>query len=681
MRNLPILLLLLFSFQTASPQTLDWNSSFTPAWVDGGLSGTANNVGASGVNVTVNITNSQAGTFQNVTGAIPSPSVNTNNGRAGFFILAGSADCLEIDVNWTSNTAFIDVVYYFSQPVYGITFRVGDIDKNSPTTNTYFDRVTISGLNNGASVLPQSITELNPSGYLTIAGNVVHANTTSGAGGNAATNTTTLGTQQASVEVSFGSRGLTQLTIRYDNQTGAQANPALQAIAIGNLTFSKVVLSGTVWNDVNNSANGTFSNIFTSGETGTNTSGSIYVNLVDNAGNVVNTALVAADGTYLLTAPLNTTGLTLRLSTVQGVVGSPAPSNSITTGWTNTSPLQTTAFNTTTSDIAGNDFGVEALPQTAINIQPTTPNPGGITNVVIPADAFQNSTGGDPNTGDVSPGTVSQMRITAFPSNANTITIDGTTYINGGTCPPATTCIAWPVAGVTVAYNNGSGIAVPVSIDPLDGNINVVVSIVAIDNAGKEDPTPGSITLTFTSTLPVKIQSFAAAKSGRDIIVNWIVENQFDLREYHLEASYTGREPFSTIAILQSNNQTAATYDYTDLNAAERANTIYYRLKSVDNDNKYKYSNIVLVSFARDIVLNIQPTLVHAGELLTVSVGGNRSEIFIANLLNTAGQILQSRKLSEGNYVQFETYSLPKGLYLIQVSGKDETKKAKILIL
>ena len=39
--------------------------------------------------------------------------------------------------------------------------------------------------------------------------------------------------------MNFGSQGLTQLTIRYDNHPSAQSNPALQAIAIGNLSFSQ----------------------------------------------------------------------------------------------------------------------------------------------------------------------------------------------------------------------------------------------------------------------------------------------------------------------------------------------------------------------------------------------------------------------------------------------------------
>ncbi|MGZ8524828.1 MAG: hypothetical protein ACXWV1_10395 [Chitinophagaceae bacterium] len=485
----------------AFSQTLDWSSSFSPAWSDGATSRTANNV-APGVNVGVTITNSQAGTYQDITGSIQAPAVNTNNGRSNFFIIAGSSDCLEIDVNWTSDAAYVDVVYTFTKPVYNLLFRIGDIDKAGPSTNTFYDRVTITGLNGSASILPSSITEVNAANYVVISGNVVRATTANGQGGNAATNTTAVGSQQGTVEVGFGAQGVTQLTIRYDNHPSSQNNPALQAIAIGNLTFSLVNISGTVWNDINNSANNTFTNIFTAGETGTNAGSSLYVNLVNNAGNVVNSAAVAANGSYTITAPQNTNNLTLRLSTTQGVPGTAAPANSVPALWTNTSPLQTAGFSSGTSDITGRHFGVEQLPQSAVSVQSIIGNPGGFTTSTIPASVFQTATGGNPNTADAGTGTVTNMRITAFPTNTNAVTINTTTYINGGVCPPSTTCTNWPPAGVTVAYTNGAGPSVPIAIDPVEGNVTTVISFVAIDNAGKEDATPGSVTIPF-GTIPL----------------------------------------------------------------------------------------------------------------------------------------------------------------------------------
>ena len=526
-RNLPypflIISLLFVSISNSFSQTLDWSSSFSPAWTAGAASRTATGL-ATGLDVSVTVTNSQPGSYQYVTGSTIAPAVNNNNATSGFFIIAGSSDCLEIDVDWSSESAYVDVVYTFTKPVYNLVFRVGDIDKNNSLSVTYIDRVTVTAMNGSTAVLPSSITPVNATGnYITISGNVIHANTTYGQGGNASTNSTSTSSQQGTAEVNFGSQGLTQLTIRYDNHPSAQSNPALQAIAIGNLSFSQVNISGTVWNDINNSANNTFTNIFSAGEAGTDASG-LYVNLVNSLGNVVTSSAVAANGTYSIAAPQNTNNLTLRLSTTQGIAGSAAPANSVSANWTHTSPLQTAAFNTTTVNITGKDFGIEELPQSATNIQSQAGNPGGYNFTAIVASAFQTGTGGNPSTSDAGGGTVTGMRITSFPTHTNAIRINGTTYINGSTCPPSATCVPWPAGGVIVPYINGAGPSVAVSIDPVEGNVTPVITIAAIDNAGKEDATPGTITLPFV-TIPLAGLVFNDAngdllQNGTEQVVN-----------------------------------------------------------------------------------------------------------------------------------------------------------------
>jgi hypothetical protein len=58
-------------------------------------------------------------------------------------------------------------------------------------------------------------------------------------------------------------------------------------------------VSGVIWYDVNN--NGTID----AGETATNFGGTMYVNLVNGSGTVINSALVGANGTYTLTGVAN----------------------------------------------------------------------------------------------------------------------------------------------------------------------------------------------------------------------------------------------------------------------------------------------------------------------------------------------------------------------------------------
>jgi uncharacterized repeat protein (TIGR01451 family) len=155
---------------------------------------------------------------------------------------------------------------------------------------------------------------------------------------------------------------------------------------------------GTVWNDTNGSAANTFNNIFTAGETGTNTDGNFYALLVNSTGIVVDSQVIASNGTYAFPG-LNPsqTGLSIRLSTTAGNVGSAAPAASIPTNWKNTSPTTLGTFNLATIDINNNDFGL-SLPAgtilvkriTAINGQPVNPHDGTVLNTVVDSAATTN---------------------------------------------------------------------------------------------------------------------------------------------------------------------------------------------------------------------------------------------------------------------------------------------------
>ncbi|MBS1511252.1 MAG: T9SS type A sorting domain-containing protein [Bacteroidetes bacterium] len=271
-------------------------------------------------------------------------------------------------------------------------------------------------------------------------------------------------------------------------------------------------VSGTIWNDIDGSAGGTFNNIRNNGENGTNAAG-IFAVLTDPAsGNVIASTPVAANGSYNFTNVPSFANLQVRLTNTAGTAGSLPPAEGITSDWAATSPLHTNTtgdINTGTYnpaeplrfgaiDDVNNDFGMERLPESAFNIQPAIGNPGGFNSYqVTPSAFFVNNSGTAPNTTDYDGGIVTGVRITAFPSNTNSITINGIAYTNGGSCAPAGNCTPWPANGVLVPFSNNTGIVPSISIDPAEGNVNVTISFAAVDNAGKEDSTPGSVTIPF----------------------------------------------------------------------------------------------------------------------------------------------------------------------------------------
>lgn len=242
-----------------------------------------------------------------------------------------------------------------------------------------------------------------------------------------------------------------------------------------------VTIAGKVWGDADNSANNTFTNINTGAETGTNAGGTLHAILVNSGGNVIATTTVNNDGTYSFSGVISSqSNVTIRLATSAGTVGAAAPAAGVPATWTNTSPLTTTAFNIASSNITDKDFGIELLPIAAATDPVSQVNPGGTTLVAVPSTHF---------TGTDADGTIVSFNFTAFPTNATSITINGTNYTSG----------TFPGAGVTVTAVSGALPANMVSVDPVDGVVTVAISFKVTDNASKESTAAATVNVAFAA--------------------------------------------------------------------------------------------------------------------------------------------------------------------------------------
>jgi uncharacterized repeat protein (TIGR01451 family) len=151
------------------------------------------------------------------------------------------------------------------------------------------------------------------------------------------------------------------IPVNGDTPNHRQEASAVQTIAV--VAPPNIKISGTVWNDANNSANNTFTNIQNNSELGANITPAVNAILVDSAGNVVATTLVTSNGTYTFNDISGAQkGLYIILSTTTGVVGTKAPDPGLPVGWSNTSPLTYVAvpFDIVITDVTNKDFGATA---------------------------------------------------------------------------------------------------------------------------------------------------------------------------------------------------------------------------------------------------------------------------------------------------------------------------------
>ena len=100
------------------------------------------------------------------------------------------------------------------------------------------------------------------------------------------------------------------------------------------------------------------------------------------------------------------------------------------------------------------------------------------------------------------------------------------------------------------------------------------------------------------SLLPVNFISFIGNTEKRNNVLKWSVANEINNEGYYLERRYKNEAVFSSAGFIpaKANNNNSATYSYTDNTVNLTMEQTFYRLKQIDKDGKFSYSNVVLLT-------------------------------------------------------------------------------------
>ncbi len=283
-----------------------------------------------------------------------------------------------------------------------------------------------------------------------------------------------------------------------DQQTSAKAGNSAQLAAFLISDFEFVMncagtgcdestgLNGNVFHDIN----GLTDNTVNGNGIGSINGEALYANLLSSENLVLNTVAVGSNGTY--TFEVAAGSYTVQLSINQGSIGSAAPITELPENWVNTGEfVGTTAGNDNNIDgflativVSGAytenvNFGIQMRPTAETNTASEQENPGGTISVTVDASIF---IAADED------GDVTSIRISSFPLNATSITINGTLYTEN----------SFPAQGIIVPATTNGNPTQTISVDPVDGVVTVSIPFYSIDNAGFESLVPGSANVPFT---------------------------------------------------------------------------------------------------------------------------------------------------------------------------------------
>ena len=174
-------------------------------------------------------------------------------------------------------------------------------------------------------------------------------------------------------------------------------------------------------------------------------------------------------------------------------------------------------------------------------------------------------------------------------------------------------------------------------------------------------------------TLPVKLSSFNAKVSNCSVNLDWTAATETDFSNYEVQSSTDG-STFKTIATKPVNGPDQK-YLYQDHSPAQ--GNIYYRLKMVNIDGSFEYSNIIAMKLncnRSEMVVYPNPVT----DILNINITNAQDNETEASLFDNSGRLVHSSKLVSGtNSINMTKF--PKGVYLLTLKNNNEIQNIKIV--
>lgn len=186
--------------------------------------------------------------------------------------------------------------------------------------------------------------------------------------------------------------------------------------------------------------------------------------------------------------------------------------------------------------------------------------------------------------------------------------------------------------------------------------------------------TAGSFT-DICSALPLTLLNFSAAIQNNIVELKWKTSQEINTAYFDVEKSSDGKAfNLLTKVAASGNSNLTKTYAASDNNPLNGDN--WYRLKMVDKDGQYSYSNVEKINFtgnSKAAFLYPNPAMGNA----ILQFNSNKPCNYTVELVDVSGKVLKTLKgaaIAGENKVNLNVSNYTKGVYLVKLSYDENTK-------
>ena len=185
--------------------------------------------------------------------------------------------------------------------------------------------------------------------------------------------------------------------------------------------------------------------------------------------------------------------------------------------------------------------------------------------------------------------------------------------------------------------------------------------------------------------LPVELSMFSATVNGSRIILTWRTESEVCNYGFEIERSSQAND-WEKIGFVKGNGNSNSPKKYSFTDSPKEFTNFQYRLKQIDTDGRFQYSNTVSVNFNIPLQYELRQNFPNPFNPVTniyysLPLDGVVT-IKVYDLLANEIKTLINEEKSAGNYfTTFDGSELSSGIYICTMVTKNFNKSIKMLML
>lgn len=225
-------------------------------------------------------------------------------------------------------------------------------------------------------------------------------------------------------------------------------------------------------------------------------------------------------------------------------------------------------------------------------------------------------------------------------------------------------------------------VALPASANN-NANVRIGFRWVNNDDGAGTDPSIAINDITLSvPVLPIELSDFTIKKAGQTVLLKWstMMETNFD--GFAIQRSDNGIG-FNQVGFIKGQKNSNGKKNYTFNDKGLENGTYYYRLKAIDLDGSYSYSDLKTIYFSNEIEVapyynSLSSSIVFPSNSIQVENG------FSFEILSIDGRRISQATESEltltnGRY-HFPVQNIPFGLYILRILDNSSSSSYRLII-